>query len=345
MSHFKTTPTHQSGEYNYDDARYWSDTEEAKYHKDIMRNAHKTDFDEEGDDDTLDDFEYAFKERRHYKTLLHRLARLPFDHFCAINGPGLLFWVMTKYSELLCEGDGGDPVQQYPLHAAIESSNADFLDIVLDISDELKISIAKALAVTDRTGRNCLHGAIDKKLPCAARMIAKSCKKTLKKPDSYQYTPLHIAMTKESRGWPARTAVNTNRARTSANMSKTRKTGRDDQSDHQAEAQATRSFAANEVLNAMETYPHVDEVSKSRFLVQLLTATDNRGWSPYQLRCHQAEKTKQMRNEKEISSQERLFQTHFKNLIFNSLAEIPDIRKALYGTEGYSEPSQTLDAK
>lgn len=322
-----------------DDSSYVSDTEESRAYWDILDKAEITDFENEV---SLRKFEADFRENETlHETLLHRLAQLKSREFYEKKGPALIQWILRNHPDLLTKGVGY-PKPKFPLHIAIDASNHYFLDCFLDVSDDTSINIAEAFEIVNNEQYNCLHSAIAKKLPCAARMVTKCSEHALKMVDGDKNTPLHLAMGLSTRTWaPKQQMAKINKERTPSNVSKARTAGDHhdpmvkpksstgpDKPDARTRLHESKLFDPADVLEEMKKIPPKD--SMNTFMAKLLTATNKDGRSPYQVRLHVF---------KNPAAEEIKFQEDLKNLIFDCLTEIPDTRKALYGTEGYFQSS------
>ena len=348
-----------------DDGGYESETEEDKAQQIILDLARELDF---TDDNAVQIFEKSVRfTSAHCKTLLHTLASLKEPEFYDTNGHDLLGLLLERHPSLLLERSR-DSKRQLPLHIAIEKKRHHFLECFLGrtYGENNKTIINEVLSDTESGSYkwNCLHMAIYHGLPCCERLIAKCPPAALKQQDHYGHTPLHLVMEKQRKTWPSTKKLservdslpavsNTSKPRQKNNWTKpdtalsSLKSG-SEKGDHQSPTVKS----SNAALGKPGYQSFTDKAEPDKNLIfdpveilkllhstgpkDQLTAINKEGDSPYQVRV------KKFTTSKET---EKKFQKHIKNLIFEKLTEIPDVRRALYGTQGeFSSDSRSKRA-
>lgn len=279
----------------------------------ILDKAGETDFEDEA---SSKKFESAFLGRVALDgKLLYELVELDSREFYTYNGPALLGWILRKDPRLLTLGPRSRSRGELSLlHSAIERNRHHFLDTVLDISDETGISLESALEAVDHRRGNCLHAAISRRLPCSARMVMKSSENALTMRDCDQNTPLHLAM--ENRRMIFAPRQNERKNRTESTPSK-----------------EARVFDPADILEELKAFSAKNSTDK--LLTKLFTAINAEGYSPFQIRYLYF-------TERHVSEEDMEFLGYFKDLIFDSLTEISDIERALYGIQSWFRRSSYL---
>ena len=142
----------------------------------------------------------------------------------------------------------------------------------------------------------------------------KSSENALTMRDCDQNTPLHLAM--ENRRMIFAPRQNERKNRTESTPSK-----------------EARVFDPADILEELKAFSAKNSTDK--LLTKLFTAINAEGYSPFQIRYLYF-------TERHVSEEDMEFLGYFKDLIFDSLTEISDIERALYGIQSWFRRSSYL---
>lgn len=319
----------------------------------LIKLAESTNFDDNVRDPTLETFEHRFdeladQEDESYNELILNLAELKSQKFYEQTGWQLLKWLITYSSKLFEEtvASGRYRDNQYPMHTAISQQNIFFLDTLIEVSDDPGCGISDILDIVDKDNRTLLYAAIGQSLPCAGEMVKKCAISTIKQKDKDGWTPLHVVAKMQQRGWGPKLLLQnrfkpTSQARTLSNISRPRGPDYSDSSvDLKKENVLNKDQRGNEgrSFNPHDVYKEIKAIAagmqpkeQKDFMKSLLTAVNNSGLSPYQIKLQSLRKVLQG----DAKAREERFREEMKSDIFQYLGEdISSVKRALYGTEG-----------
>lgn len=288
--------------------------------------------------------------RKDYAEFLHTLAHCRIE-FNQRKGDELLRWILqlpgkhSAYDLLHSKTKLGN--RTTPIHEAISVQNNGFLESILSAALEpeyrkllLDIEVVAALRTRndDEGNSTCLYLSVKKKLPCVEKMVVLCAQVerqadaqlreiiknrkiadqwTGQRPDkklesiflmrnTSNNTFLHLLMETKNKPWPL---IQTKRQLMSRG-----------ETANNALKRHSRNNEEFNPLNIIETLDNSLKTSKATSMGDLWTAINNEGLSPY----------KRLLQISETGVSVKLL----REKIFGSLAEIPKLKRALYGTRG-----------
>jgi hypothetical protein len=335
-------------------------------HRELIALAEKTNFEDGGGGDSLQTFEDKFEEfyeksfetrSKSYELFIFTLAEKKDQRFYEQTGWRLLKWLLKYHPDIFKNGVG-DTIsidKKYPIHTAILYENNFFLDSLLEISNDKGYEVSDILSKKDDRGWTCVLAAIGRGLPCAGEMVKKCSTDTILVKDKEGLTPLHAAAKMQKRGSdPKLTLESVCDMRMSPNTSKPRapnhsepivKGKRNFSGAHDGQrANEGRSFDPHDVYKEMKAKArNLETKERNKFMANLLTAVNNSGMSPYQIRIQNFDVSPKGALQDDAKQRETKFQEELKSDIFSYLGDdVSLVKKALYGTEGkFGHTSQT----
>jgi len=282
---------------------------------------------------------------------IHELAQAN-EHssfWASDKGRELLHWLLQSKGSLFIAKSRGTYQDHKPLHFAIIKKNTAFLDRFLDLCDDESLKANEMLETTnDERKWNCLHAAIQEKLPCCVRMAKVCSVKTLLDPAGNGETPLHMAV---------RSLIMYNGPKTNSDSSTFDLFGflkalenRDKVKADRAEVRRLKPLENGHEGKEEDEAPNPlgKQEDQIGLLTTLLTKSNGKGLSPYLETAEQGKVIRQWLEQPVTQEQKARFEKqleeandirkYLRDLIFKSfdITRIQDLSKALYGTQGRS---------
>ncbi|GAW22634.1 hypothetical protein ANO14919_121760 [Xylariales sp. No.14919] len=236
-----------------------------------------------------------------------------------------------------------------------DKQNQYFVECLLHISSQEGIDeIADILSQSFSSGENSLHLAISQRLTCSPQMVQRCNSDALLEADRNGNLPIHLAMELwgKQRGLqelrfpqkqPSEGTYEANKGVRRASVTHNNPALKPSNIDKSHDTPGGRpnpntTFKASDVYRQMKRKTEeMREDDGKKFMTSLLTAVNNMGRSPYQVRLG-GPKPKEAVNE---MTSELQFQREMKSDIFKYITDISAVRTALYGIEGlarYASP-------